>query len=288
MIRNFIYWCVSDDNNIGYNIHAKFESFVSKKNLSSFESINVVKISYSYIGQMFALIDMSFKDTSSDINKLFTTDYIESMDVNVNETTYRYKFQSLLSLILEKMFILLHANDPNINIANTPVIINKFKATLQYTLQLYIAQPDNTIENIFTEYSKLFQVNKETIKESIIDVLYPGQREQQKRELENLVAALLTNIKKFQNNHSYLFNTLYDHIKSIENVNYTIDNLLKNFSNKATLEEKKNYILNDVKNSVDANINKYLNNNYSLKYLKKEDIILTNVINEWNEITNIN
>lgn len=283
MIRNFIYWCVKDDDNVNIQ-HIQY-----RKNLSSIENdkTNVLKISYREFptsGKIFALIDFSFKETLHDINKLFTTDYIESMDVNVNETTYRYKFQSLLSLILEKMFILLHEDDPNIDIADEVDIINKFKATLQYTLQLYIAQPDKTIENISTEYSKLFQVNKETIQEFIIDVLYPGQREKQKRELENLVAILLENIRTFQKNHRKLFNTLYDNIKSIENVNYTIDNLLKNVSKKATLEEKKNYILKDVKISVEANINKYLNNNEGLNYLKNKKIILTNVIKEWEEI----
>ena len=236
---------------------------------------------------MFALIDMSFKDTSSDLNKLFTPDYIESMDVKVNEITHSYNYQSVLSLILEKMFILLHANEQNIAIADKQVIINKFKATLQYTLQLYIAQPDNTIENIFTEYSKLFQVNKKTIQDFIDKVLYP-EREQQKRELENLVAAILKNIKMFQKNHSDLFNTLYNHIKSIENVNVTIEILLKNLIKYVTLEEKKNYILKDVKISVEANINKYLNNNEGLNYLKNKKINLKKVRDEWNEITNIN
>ena len=183
MIRNFIYWCVKDDDNVNIQ-HIQY-----RKNLSSIENdkTNVLKISYREFptsGKIFALIDFSFKETLHDINKLFTTDYIESMDVNVNETTYRYKFQSLLSLILEKMFILLHEDDPNIDIADELDIINKFKATLQYTLQLYIAQPDKTIENISTEYSKLFQVNKETIQNFIKKELYP-EREKQTKDMKD-------------------------------------------------------------------------------------------------------
>ena len=319
MIRNFIYWCVSDDDNIGdtaitkvYTSNTKvMTSFVSKNNfLSSIDSINVVKISYSYKGQMFALMDMSFKDTVSDLNKLFTRDYIkykEDKEFKINGIIHSYNYQSVLSMILEKIFILLHANDQNIDIATKQVIFNKFKATLQYTLQLYIiTQTENTTEKISTEYSKLFQVNKETIQEFINDVLYPGEREQQKqqelelerqkqelereqnRELESLVATLSKNINTFKDNHKNLFNNLSNNIKSIENVNVnlTIQKLLKN--GQPTLADKKKYILIYGKNSVEANINEYLNNNDSLNYLKNNKINLKKVRDEWNEITNIN
>jgi hypothetical protein len=310
MIRNFIYWCVSDDDNIGDTVITKvytsntkvMTSFVSTKNLSSIESINVVKISYPYKGQMFALMDMSFKDTVSDtvsdLNKLFTPKYIQHKEFKINGITHKYNYQSVLSMILEKIFILRNANDPNIDIATKQVIFNKFIATLQYTLQLYIiTQTENTTEKISTEYSKLFNVDEKAIQEFINDVLYPGEREQQKlqeqelereqnRELESLVAALSNNIKTFQNNHSDLFNTLYDNIKSIENVNVTIQNLLK--KGQPTLADKKEYILIYGKISVEANINEYLNNNDSLNYLKKNKINLKKVRDEWNEITNIN
>jgi hypothetical protein len=314
MIRNFIYWCVSDDYNIGDTVITKvytsntkvMTSFVSTKNLSSIESINVVKISYPYKGQMFALMDMSFKDTVSDLNKLFTPKYIQHKEFKINGITHKYNYQSVLSLILEKIFILLHANDPNIDIATKQVIFNKFIATLQYTLQLYIiTQTENTTEKISTEYSKLFNVDKKAIQEFINDVLYPGEREQQNqqerelerqkqelereqnRELESLVATLSKNINTFKDNHKNLFNNLSNNIKSIENVNVKIQNLLEKNKIQPTLEDKMKYILDELRPNVVKYINEYLNNNDSLNYLKNKKINLIKVRDEWNDITDI-
>jgi hypothetical protein len=247
------------------------------------------------MGQMIALMDMSFKDTSSDLNKLFTPEYIESMDVKVNEITHSYNYQSILSLILEKIFILKNAKETNIAIADKPDIINKFNATLQYTLQLYIAQPENTTEKISTEYNKLFNVDKKAIQDFINDVLYPGERKlerqkqeverEQNRELESLVAALFNNIRTFKDNHKNLFDNLSNNC-SLNNVNATIS--LTEMNKIPTLEEKKNYILNKLRTNVVENINKYLKNEKCSKYLERnKNINLKKVRDEWNDITDI-
>jgi len=271
IIRNFIYWCVSDDDNIGDTNSDRFGSFVSKnKFLSSIDSINVVKISYSYNGQMFALMDMSFKDGLPDIKKLFTPNYIKHKVFKINGITHKYNYQSVLSLILEKIFILLHANDPNIDIAtkHKQVIFNKFIATLQYTLQLYIiTHTENTTEQISTEYSKLFNEDEKAIQEFINDVLYPGKREQereQNRELETLLEKLVSDIKTFRANHTDL--------------SVVINELLEGIKHKSTLDRKKNYILNNVKNGVEANIIKFSKVNEPVEIISKWQAIFNKPI----------
>jgi tyrosyl-tRNA synthetase len=90
-----------------------------------------------------------------------------------------------------------------IAIKDKSVIFNKFIATLQYTLQLYIiTQTENTTEKISTEYSKLFQVNKETIQEFINDVLYPGEREQQKQQELELETRTINNKQELETKES--------------------------------------------------------------------------------------
>jgi len=290
IIRNFIYWCVSDDDNIGDTNSDRFGSFVSKnKFLSSIDSINVVKISYSYNGQMFALMDMSFKDGLPDIKKLFTPNYIQHKNFEINGITHKYNYQSVLSMILEKIFILINAGNEMIAIKDKSVIFNKFIATLQYTLQLYIiTHTENTTEQISTEYSKLFNVDEKAIQEFINDVLYPGKREQereQNRELETLLEKLVSDIKTFKENHENLFNNL-SHNCSLNNVNATIS--LTEMYETPTLEDKKKYILNKLRINVVENINKYLKNKKCSNYLERNNINLKKVRDEWNEITNIN
>jgi len=303
MIRNFIYWCVSDNDIVN------IENIKYSKNLTSIENeTNVLKMSFREFptsGQIFALMDMSFKDGLPDIKKLFTRDYLERKEFEINGISHRYNYQSLLSLILEKIFILLHTDDAMIAIKDKPDIINKFKETLQYTLQLYIAQPENTTEKISTEYSKLFNVDEKAIQEFINDVLYPEKREQQKQEerelerqkqelereenrkLESLIATLLNNIRTFQTKYENLFNNLSNNCP-VNNVNATIDFSLTEMNKIPTLEEKKNYILNKLRTNVVENINKYLKNEKCSKYLERnKNINLKKVIHEWNDITNI-
>lgn len=305
IIRNFIYWCVSDNDIVN------IENIKYLKKLTSIENeTNVLKMSFREFptsGQIFALMDMSFKDGLPDIKKLFTREYLEykeDKDFEINGITHSYNYQSVLSMILEKIFILRNANDPNIAIKDKSDIINKFKATLQYTLQLYIiTQPENTTEKISTEYSKLFNVDEKAIQEFINDVLYPGEREQQKqqeqelerqkqelereqnRELESLVATLSKNINTFKDNHENLFNNLSNNC-SLNNVNATIS--LTKMYETPTLEDKKKYILNELRINVVENINKYLKNKKCSNYLERNNINLKKVIHEWNEITNIN
>jgi predicted ribosome quality control (RQC) complex YloA/Tae2 family protein len=293
------------------------ENIKYSKKLTSIENeTNVLKMSFREFptsGQIFALMDMSFKDGLPDIKNLFTRQYLEykeDKDFEINGITHSYNYQSVLSLILEKIFILLHTDDAMIAIKDKPDIINKFKATLQYTLQLYIAQPENTTEKISTEYSKLFNVDEKAIQEFINDVLYPGQLEQQKqqhqelerqereqqkqqnRELESLIATLLNNIRTFQTKYENLFNNLSNNCP-VNNVNATIDFSLTEMNKIPTLEEKKNYILNKLRTNVVENINKYLKNEKYLKnkkclnYLEGNNINLKKVIHEWNDITDI-
>jgi len=298
MIRNFIYWCVSD-NDIVNILNIQYS-----KNLTSIENeTNVLKMSFREFpssGQIFALMDMSFKDGLPDIKKLFTPKYIQHKDFEINGITHKYNYQSVLSMILEKIFILRNANDPNIDIATKQVIFNKFIATLQYTLQLYIiTQPENTTEKISTEYSKLFNVDEKAIQEFINHVLYPGKREQQKQEfqelereenrkLESLIATLLNDIRTFQTKYENLFNNLSNNCR-VNNINATIDFSLTEMNKIPTLEEKKNYILNKLRTNVVENINRYLKNDKCSKYLERnKNINLKKVIHEWNDITDIN
>jgi len=280
MIRNFIYWCVSDDNNIGYyKISPRFESFVSKNNfLSSIDSINVVKISYSYNGQMFALMDMSFKDTVSDtvsdLNKLFTRDYIKHKVFEKKGITHKYNYQSVLSMILEKMFILLHAKEPNIDIATKQVIIQKFKYSLCHIINLYMNvknkewkwvkdfnEANEVNKNVLIQLANMYyeyfhptdaNANRDTIMSTIFNEVFsnlcsispesiappPPPYQNENELLLNMKDHITTTVSEFKNDIIYV-------IGNNQLINKTFNYFLEHISKVDTYEKLCHHIITD-------------------------------------------
>jgi hypothetical protein len=165
IIRNFIYWCVSDNDIVN------IENIKYLKKLTSIENeTNVLKMSFrefSTNGQMFALMDMSFKDGLPDIKELFTREYLEykeDKDFEINGITHSYNYQSVLSMILEKMFILFHTDDKMIAIdkKKKDFIIQKFKYSLCHIINLYMNVKNKEWEWV-NDFNQENEVNKNVL-----------------------------------------------------------------------------------------------------------------------------
>jgi hypothetical protein len=138
------------------------------KKLTSIENeTNVLKMSFREFptsGQIFALMDMSFKDGLPDIKELFTPKYIQHKDFEINGITHKYNYQSVLSMILEKMFILFHTDDKMIAIdeKKKKFIIQKFKYSLCHIINLYMNVKNKEWEWV-NDFNQENEVNKNVL-----------------------------------------------------------------------------------------------------------------------------